>query len=142
MVICFIEGWGKITKETNNHPWKYLEKCAEIIYSSAETVPDGKIAIGEIGNWLEVNENFTKLLSRYEPELEVTEKSNTFLTIPRASNHLPELIEKYLGKKQLTEMSISPMKWRNPSQPDIPNFGMSASMDTLPIVGRWKAHWF
>lgn len=61
MVIAFIEGWAKITK-TETYPWKYIEKCAEIIYSSAEIVPDGKISISDIGNWLEVNENFTGLL--------------------------------------------------------------------------------
>lgn len=88
-----------MTKDTESHPRKYLEKCAEIIYSSAETVPDGKITIGEIGNWLEVNENFTKLLAQYEPEVDVPEKSNTFLPIPRNPLHLPEMIEKYLGKK-------------------------------------------
>jgi len=48
MVIAFIEGWAKITK-IDNHPWKYVEKCAEIIYSSAKQVPDGKISISDIG---------------------------------------------------------------------------------------------
>lgn len=75
MVICFIEGWAKITKDDVEHPWKYLEKLAEILFSSAETVPDGKIMVGEIGRWLEVNENFTKLLAWYEPDMEVQEKS-------------------------------------------------------------------
>ena len=60
---------------------KDLEKVAEIIYQSAETIPDGSVAIGEIGNWLEVNENFTSLLQRYEPEEDVFEKSNTFLPL-------------------------------------------------------------
>lgn len=110
MVICFIEGWAKITKEKDTFPRKYLEKLAEILFASAETVPDGKIAVGDIGGWLEVNENFTKLLARYEPDLEVLEKSPTFLPILRPPNHMVELIEKYLGKKQLTEMSISPLK--------------------------------
>ena len=138
MVICFIEGWAKITKDTETFPRKYLEKCAEIIYSSAETVPDGKIAIGEIGTWLEVNENFTKLLSRYEPELDVPEKSITFLPIQRSPLHLPELIEKYLGKKQLSDMSISPVKKRAPSQPHMNKEGnfSTVSLGTLPKVGR------
>jgi hypothetical protein len=135
MVICFIEGWSKLVKDIETFPWKYLEKVAEIIYSSAESVPDGKIAINEIGTWLEVNENFTKLLSDYEPELDVPEKSTTFLSIPRHQNHLPDLIEKYLGKKQLTEMSISPMKkWTASQQNKNQNFSTISIGSPLPNI--------
>lgn len=97
MVIAFIEGWAKITK-SESHKRKYIEKCAEIIYSSAKQVPDGKISISDIGQWLEVNENFTSLLSQFEPSMEVSEKSSLFLPIPRPASHLQELTEKYLGK--------------------------------------------
>ena len=38
---------------------KHLEKIAEIIVDYAETVPDGKLSISEIGNWMEANEMFT-----------------------------------------------------------------------------------
>jgi hypothetical protein len=67
-------------------------------------VPNGKIAIGEIGNWLDVNENFTSLMATYEPDLHVEEKSSTFLPIPRHPVHLQNLSEEYLGKKYMSDM--------------------------------------
>lgn len=126
MVICFLEGYGKISK-TEMAKRKYLEKIAEIIVDYAETVPDGKLSISEIGNWMEANEMFTQLLGTYEPDLEVFEKSSIFLPLHRSEKHLPILSEKYLGKKymshDLTAM-MSPKKTvvKKKKKPEAPTY--------------------
>ena len=52
MVICFIEGWGRITREFMPSR-KALEKVANVIATQSDLTLDGKVVIGEIGTWFE-----------------------------------------------------------------------------------------
>jgi len=87
MVIAFCKGWSRFSgvKIPNKGD---LESFAEIIYSSAESVPDGKISIADIGHWCEVNDELMGLLSNYEPPIENEEKDSNFLPLDRKSDHL------------------------------------------------------
>jgi hypothetical protein len=97
MVVCFLEGWGKIIKETMP-PRRYIETFAEIIYQAAEFVPNGKITIKGIGDWVDGNDSLMAMFQTCEPIGNVDDKNYIFLPLPRGLTHIQTLSIIYLGK--------------------------------------------
>ena len=100
MVVWFIEGWGKVI-EQKMPPRRYIETFAELIYSAAEFVPNGKITIKGIGDWVDGNDNLMDMLQTYEPPINIEDENSVFLPLPRKENHLKLLSSIYLGKHTL-----------------------------------------
>lgn len=100
MVVCFLEGWGKAISQ-KMPARKYMETFAELIYSAAEFVPNGKITIKGIGDWVDGNEGLMDMLQTYEPPNRIEDDSSVFLPLPRKENHLQVLSSVYLGKNSL-----------------------------------------
>ena len=100
MVVWFLEGWGKVI-EQEMPPRRNLETFAELIYSAAEFVPNGKITIKGIGDWIDGNDNLMSLLQAYEPPDKIEDENSIFLPLPRNANHLQILSNIYLGKQTL-----------------------------------------
>lgn len=100
MTICFCKGWSRFTgiKMPNK---VIMEAFGELIYTAAETIPDGKITISDLGHWCEVNEELMGMLSKYEPPLEVEEKDSVFLYLERNPNHFMLCSQNYLSKRAL-----------------------------------------
>mmetsp|Transcript_37527 Transcript_37527/g.27675 ORF Transcript_37527/g.27675 Transcript_37527/m.27675 type:complete len:126 (+) Transcript_37527:627-1004(+) len=100
MVISFCKGWARFTGL--KMPAKsILEAYGELIYNAAESVPDGKISISDLGHWAEVNDELLATLSRYEPPMEVEEKDGTFLHLERDPSHIVICSQKYLQKRAM-----------------------------------------
>lgn len=89
-------------------PRHYLEKAAEIIYSAAELVPDGRINLKGISDWVEKNENMMSMFLMFQPTDKVEEKIKLFLPLPRPKDQLNVLSEKYLGKRIRKEEDEAP----------------------------------
>ena len=105
MVVCFLEGWGKII-DKDMPPRNYLEKAAEILYSAAEFIPDGRINVKGVSDWVEQNENLMGMYLMFEPADKIDERY-TVLPLPRCPAHLNMLSEKYLGKKIRRDENIT-----------------------------------
>ena len=78
-----------------------METFAELIYSAAEFVPNGKITIKGIGDWVDGNDGLMDMLQTYEPANHIEDESSVFLPLPRKQNHLKVLSSVYLGKSTL-----------------------------------------
>ena len=98
--MILIEGWGKVIDE-KMPPRRYIETFAEIIYQAAEFVPNGKITIKGIGDWVDANDNLMAMLQAYEPTGKVDDKNVVFLPLPRDESHIRILSSIYLGKQNL-----------------------------------------
>lgn len=98
--LCFSKGGVKLSVN-KMPPRRYIETFAEIIYSAAEFVPNGKITIKGIGDWVDGNEQLMGMLQRYEPQDTVSDENSIFLPLPRDENHINILSSLYLGKHQL-----------------------------------------
>lgn len=84
-------------------PRRYIETFAEIIYQAAEFVPNGKITIKGIGDWVESNDSLMSMLQAYEPIGKVDDKNQIFLPLPRDDSHIQILSSIYLGKTDLLQ---------------------------------------
>ena len=82
MVVWFLEGWGKIIG-VKMPQRRYIETFAEIIYLAAEFVPNGKITIKGIGDWVENNKQMMQMLQTYEPDSKINDDNSIFLPLPR-----------------------------------------------------------
>ena len=69
-------------------PRRYIETFAEIIYSAAEFVPNGKITIKGIGDWVDGNENLMSMLQVFEPSEKIEDNNAIFLPLPRDESHI------------------------------------------------------
>jgi len=101
MVVCFLEGWGKMISQ-DMPARRYIKTFAEIIYQAAEYVPNGKITIKEIGDWVDTNESLMKVLDVFEPQGKISQKNYIYLPMKRKGYHIKSLSRIYLEKYELT----------------------------------------
>ena len=76
-----------------------LEHFCDTFFANAETNPDGKISISELGYWAEINSDMMTVFSNFEPPLEVEERNQLFLPLDRATNHIMLCGKLYLKNK-------------------------------------------
>ena len=105
LVIWFLEGWSKIIDKSPPQR-RYSLKLAEIIYSTANHVYDGRININGIGDWIDQNENLIAMFLMFEPSVKVEEPNLLFLPLDRNEADYNSLCEMYLGKKTTKEASL------------------------------------
>ena len=109
MVVTFLEGWGKII-EQEMPPRRNLETFAELIYSAAEFVPNGKITIKGIGDWIDGNDNLMALLQAYEPADKIDDENSIFFTITKKCQSFKNSIN-YLFRKANSRNSRARKVW-------------------------------
>ena len=120
-------------------PRDVLEKAAEIIYSAAEFVPDGRINIKGVGDWVDQNENIMAVFLQFEPSDRIDEANSLFLPLKRNKEHLNVLSEKYLGRrimKEIEPLMSSQSKRKSIQQKEVEEFKMPA-LNTIDL-GRAK----